>query len=254
MWYNLEENKRGGYYMVVEGMGFYYSIENNILTISDKKGKVLLSAPAEECEILFYSSHELLGTGEVVWFHPAYKKPIIDRFNKKFRDIYDNLYDTLKGICIIRNLSRVDAEVYRGEEKQLKKDQAREDTATKKAENQAKLKQAWADRTAKQKAEIAAKNHEKEMIKKKCQKLIEYECTCQRCKKVFYYDNLELLNNAARQMYAAGSILLGRGAIGVLVSGQTKDLDKCPNCGSKAIIKTEKVIWLDKQGNVIEMQ
>jgi hypothetical protein len=52
--------------MIAEGMGCKYSVENDILTISDKKGKVFLSAPAEECEILYYSSRELLGTGEVV--------------------------------------------------------------------------------------------------------------------------------------------------------------------------------------------
>lgn len=235
-------------------MGCNYSVESDILTISNKKGKVLMSAPVDECEILFYSSRELLGTGEVVWYHPSFKKPIIDRFNKKFRDIYDNLYDTLKGICIIRNLSKVDTEVYRGEERQLKKDQDKEAVATKKTEQKEKLKQEWADRQAQQKAEIAAKKREKELIKQKCQKLIEYECTCQRCNKVFYYDNIEALDSVARQMYAAGSILLGRGATGMLVSGQAKDLGKCPNCNSRAITKTEKIIWLDKRGNVVEMQ
>lgn len=235
-------------------MGCNYTVDNDILTISNKKGKVLLSAPKEECEILFYSSHELLVTGEVVWYHPAFKKPVIDRFNKKFKATYDNLYDTLKGICIIRHLSRVDAENYRGKEKQLKKDQAREVAATKKAEQKEKLKQEFADRQAKQKAEIAFKKREKELIKQKCQKLIEYECTCQHCNKVFYYDNIEALDSVARQMYAAGSILLGRGATGMLVSGQAKDLDKCPDCNSRAITKTEKIIWLDKQGNVVEMQ
>jgi hypothetical protein len=240
--------------MIAEGMGCNYTIDKGILTISDKKGRVLLSAPAEECEILYYSSRELLGTGEVVWYHPSIKKPVIDRFNKKFRDIYDNLFDTIKGICILRNLSRVDAESYRGEEKQLKKDQAREVAATKKAEQKEKLKQEWADRQAQQKGEITAKKREKELIKQKCQKLIEYECTCQRCNKVFYYDNIEALDSVARQMYAAGSILLGRGATGMLVSGQAKDLGKCPNCNSRAITKIEKVIWLDRQGNVVEMQ
>ncbi|SHJ59965.1 hypothetical protein SAMN02745136_00501 [Anaerocolumna jejuensis DSM 15929] len=240
--------------MIAEGMGCNYSIDNDILTISNKKGKVLLSAPAEECEILFYSSRELLGTGEVVWYHPAFKKPIIDRFNKKFRDIYDNLFDTLKGICIIRNLSRVDAEVYRGEEKQLKKDQAKEAVATKRAEQKEKLKQEWADRQAQQKAEIAAKKREKELIKQKCQKLIEYECTCQRCNKVFYYDNIEELDAASRQLYSLGSLLLGRTATAMVVSGQAKDLGKCPSCNSRAITKKEKIIWLDKQGNVVEMQ
>lgn len=148
----------------------------------------------------------------------------------------------------------MDAENYRGEEKQLKKDQAKEAATNKKAENQAKLKQEWTDRQAQQKAEIAAKKREKVLIKQKCQKLIEYECTCQRCNKVFYYDNIEALDSAARQMYAAGSILLGRGATGMIVSGQAKDLGKCPNCNSRAVNKDEKVIWLDKQGNVVEMQ
>lgn len=235
-------------------MGCNYSVENDILTISNKKGKILLAAPTKECEILFYSSRELLGTGEVVWYHPAFNKPIIDRFNKKFRDIYDNLYDTLKGICILRNLTKLDAEVYRGEEKQFKKDHDREVTTAKKAANQAKLKQKWNDRQAQQKAEIATKKREKELIKQRCQKLIEYECTCQRCNKVFYYDNIEELDAASRQLYSLGSLLLGRTATSMVVSGQAKDLGKCPSCNSRAVNKVEKIIWLDKQGNVVELQ
>nr|WP_308545934.1 hypothetical protein [uncultured Lachnoclostridium sp.] len=240
--------------MIAEGMGCNYSVENDMLTISNKKGKVLLSAPVDECEILFYSSHELLGTGEVVWYHQTIKKPIIDRFNKKFRDVYDKLYDTLKGICIIRNLSKMDAEVYRGEEKQLKKDLAREDIAAKKVEQKEKLKQEWVDRQAQQKAEIAVKKREKELNKQKCQKIIEYECTCQRCNKVFYFDNIDELDESSRQLYSLGSLLLGRTATAMVVSGQSKDLGKCPNCHSRAITKKEKVIWLDRQGNVVEMQ
>lgn len=234
-------------------MGCNYTVENDIFTISNKKGKVLLTAPAEECEILYYSSHELLGTGEVVWYHPAFKKPIIDRFNKKFRDIYDNLYDTLKGTCILKTLSRVDAEGYRGEEKLLKKDQAKEATAIKKVEQKEKLKQEFANRQAQQKAEIAAMKREKELIKQRCQKLIEYECTCQRCNKVFYYDNIEELDAASRQLYSLGSLLLGRTATAMVVSGQAKDLGKCPSCNSRAVNKVEKIIWLDRQGNVVEM-
>lgn len=235
-------------------MGRDYSVDNDILTISNKKGEVLLSAPTEECEILYYNSHELFGTGSVVWYHPNVKKPVIDRFNKKYRELYDNLYDSLKGICILRHLSMMDAESYRGEEKQLKKDQAREVAATKKAEQKEKLEQEWADRQAKQKVVIAAKKREKELIKQRCQKLIEYECTCQRCNKVFYFDNIDELDESSRQLYSLGSLLLGRTATAMVVSGQSKDLAKCPNCNSRAITKKEKVIWLDKQGNVVEMQ
>lgn len=97
------------------------------------------------------------------------------------------------------------------------------------------------------------------MYSKGYKQVLEYECTCTRCNKVFYYNSDEYLKNLSDKLLASGLSDLSLGLLkpkaavaGSLVDAKVKDFDKCPNCGSIALRKEEKMFWVDKNGNVIE--
>lgn len=115
------------------------------------------------------------------------------------------------------------------------------------------------DKKKQKELEKQKKDKERVMYSKGYKQILEYECTCTRCNKVFYYNSDEYLKNLSDKLLASGLSDLSLGllkpkaaAAGSLIDAKVKDFDKCPNCGSKALRKEEKTFWVDKNGNMIE--
>lgn len=75
-------------------------------------------------------------------------------------------------------------------------------------------------------------------------KIKETKCTCKACNKVWHYGKEEVKEKRSNQLHNAGKGMMCCGGCfpALLVKDkEVKNLNKCPNCGSKAIIK-EKVI------------
>ncbi|MBS4195747.1 hypothetical protein [Lederbergia citri] len=85
-------------------------------------------------------------------------------------------------------------------------------------------------------------------------KIKETKCTCQACGKVWYYGKQEAIQNFGEKMQNVGKDMSNTGKDMMCCSGclpalfmpdkqksNVKDLNSCPECGSKAV-KKETVI------------
>jgi DNA-directed RNA polymerase subunit RPC12/RpoP len=75
-------------------------------------------------------------------------------------------------------------------------------------------------------------------------KIKETKCTCNACGRVWYYgkeevtaSQLDALSNISKTMMCCGGCLP---AI-LIADKKVVDLNKCPDCGSKAVLKEEVV-------------
>lgn len=91
---------------------------------------------------------------------------------------------------------------------------------------------------------------EKKEKNKKVKKIKETRCTCSACGNIWYYGKEEKWQNFGDKMQSAGSSMSNTGQDMMCCSGclpagfmsrhqekEVKDLDKCPECGSKAVKK-----------------
>lgn len=71
----------------------------------------------------------------------------------------------------------------------------------------------------------------------------ETRCTCTACGKVWHYGKSEVLNNYSAKLRNAGKTMSACTCCWPMsyMSREKTDLDKCPNCGSKAV-KKEQII------------
>lgn len=85
-------------------------------------------------------------------------------------------------------------------------------------------------------------------------KIKETKCTCKACGKVWYYGKQEAVENFGKRMESLGADLSNTGKDLMCCTGclpalfipekkqkETKDLNRCPECGSKAV-KKETVV------------
>ena len=99
----------------------------------------------------------------------------------------------------------------------------------------------------KQKKAEKALAHAKELERRKkrigCKERTEDKFTCAKCGKTWYV-------NLSEQLLNLGNLLYGS----VYTLNQVKQLDKCPNCGSKAVNRKSVKFWVDKRGNVVDFE
>jgi len=85
-------------------------------------------------------------------------------------------------------------------------------------------------------------------------KIKETKCTCKACNEVWFYGKQEALDNFGERMKNAGNTMSNTGNDMMCCTGclpaafipskptnKVKDLNRCPNCGSKAV-KKETVV------------
>jgi predicted RNA-binding Zn-ribbon protein involved in translation (DUF1610 family) len=75
-------------------------------------------------------------------------------------------------------------------------------------------------------------------------KIKETKCKCKSCGKIWHYGKTEVLNSAADNLSTFGKdMMCCTGCMPALFIPDKKvtDLNKCPNCGSKAIYKKEVI-------------
>lgn len=72
-------------------------------------------------------------------------------------------------------------------------------------------------------------------------KIQETRCTCLACGKVWYYGKSEVFQNYSAKLRNTGKNLSGCTCCWPMsyMSRENTDLDKCPNCGSKAVNKEQ---------------
>ena len=71
-------------------------------------------------------------------------------------------------------------------------------------------------------------------------KIKETKCTCKACNKVWFYGKQEQRENRSSKLHnASKAMMCCGGCLPALLIRDKKvnNLDKCPDCGSKAIIK-----------------
>ena len=77
-------------------------------------------------------------------------------------------------------------------------------------------------------------------VSKKPKEIKETKCTCQACGNVWYYGKQERMQNTGNALMNGGkSMMCCSGCVPALLIPDKKviDLNKCPTCGSKAIVK-----------------
>lgn len=75
-------------------------------------------------------------------------------------------------------------------------------------------------------------------------KIRETKCTCKSCGKIWHYGKTDVLNSTADTLSNFGKdMMCCTGCMPALIIPDKKvtDLNKCPNCGSKAIYKEEVI-------------
>lgn len=75
-------------------------------------------------------------------------------------------------------------------------------------------------------------------------KIKETKCTCNSCGKIWHYGKEEVRERIQNNLHNAGKAMMCCGGCvpALLIKDKkVENLNKCPNCGSKAIIK-EKVV------------
>lgn len=75
-------------------------------------------------------------------------------------------------------------------------------------------------------------------------KIKETKCKCKSCGKIWHYGKTDMLNSAADNLSTFGKdMMCCTGCMPALFIPDKKviDLNKCPNCGSKAIYKEEVI-------------
>lgn len=91
---------------------------------------------------------------------------------------------------------------------------------------------------------------EKKVKEKRIKQIKETKCTCKACGKVWFYGKSEAMENFGDKMQSASSSMSNAGKDMMCCTGclpalfipekkekDVKDLNKCPECGSRAIEK-----------------
>lgn len=91
---------------------------------------------------------------------------------------------------------------------------------------------------------------EKKKQEKKTRKIKETKCTCSACENVWYYGKAEEFENMGEKLQSAGDSMSNIGKDMMCCGGcwpalfmpqaeekKVRDLDQCPNCGSRAVKK-----------------
>ena len=75
-------------------------------------------------------------------------------------------------------------------------------------------------------------------------KIKETKCTCKACDNIWFYGKQEVLENTGSTLENIGKSMMccsGCAPAALIPDKKVVDLDKCPKCGSKAIIKEEVI-------------